>query len=191
MEIEQHPLQPFLPPNARLLMLGSFPPPRKRWSMDFFYPNRTNMMWEVFGHVFFNDASHFVNKENKSFYQQDIESLLKERGIALYDTAKAVIRLQNNASDKFLQVVEKTDVSTLLSRIPFCSNILCTGEKAATLLCETYGEQPPKIGQSIPLIINNREISVHRLPSTSRAYPLSVEDKAVHYERLFKSIGLL
>ncbi|NUF35961.1 uracil-DNA glycosylase family protein, partial [Acinetobacter oleivorans] len=25
-EIETHPLEPFLPENARLLMLGSFPP---------------------------------------------------------------------------------------------------------------------------------------------------------------------
>lgn len=25
-EIENHPLEPFLPANARLLMLGSFPP---------------------------------------------------------------------------------------------------------------------------------------------------------------------
>ena len=33
---EQHPLEPFLPAGARLLMLGSFPPQRKRWSMDFF-----------------------------------------------------------------------------------------------------------------------------------------------------------
>ena len=34
-EIETHPLQPFLPENARLLMLGSFPPPRNKWKMDF------------------------------------------------------------------------------------------------------------------------------------------------------------
>ena len=27
--IEQHPLEPFLPGNAKLLMLGSFPPPTK------------------------------------------------------------------------------------------------------------------------------------------------------------------
>ena len=37
--IEQHPLKPFIPQHARLLMLGSFPPARKRWSMDFFYPD--------------------------------------------------------------------------------------------------------------------------------------------------------
>lgn len=29
MEIERHPLEPFLPANARLLMLGSFPPQKK------------------------------------------------------------------------------------------------------------------------------------------------------------------
>jgi len=45
--IERHPLRPFLPPNARLLMLGSFPPPRKRWCMDFFYPNRTKVCFTL------------------------------------------------------------------------------------------------------------------------------------------------
>lgn len=39
MNSELHPLEPFLPANARVLMLGSFPPKRIRWSMDFFYPN--------------------------------------------------------------------------------------------------------------------------------------------------------
>ena len=50
--VEVHPLQPFLPEKARLLMLGSFPPQRKRWSMDFFYPNIQNDMWRIFGLVF-------------------------------------------------------------------------------------------------------------------------------------------
>lgn len=33
MTSELHPLEPFLPVGARLLMLGSFPPQRVRWSM--------------------------------------------------------------------------------------------------------------------------------------------------------------
>ena len=49
MESERHPLRPFLPENARLLMLGSFPPQRKRWSMEFFYPNLQNDMWRIVG----------------------------------------------------------------------------------------------------------------------------------------------
>ena len=39
---EKHPLEPFLPQNAKILMLGSFPPPKARWSMEYFYPNWIN-----------------------------------------------------------------------------------------------------------------------------------------------------
>ena len=37
MNSERHPLQPFLPAGARILMLGSFPPKRERWSMELYY----------------------------------------------------------------------------------------------------------------------------------------------------------
>ena len=47
---ERHPLEPFLPKNAKILMLGSFPPPKARWSMEFFYPNWINDMWRIFGY---------------------------------------------------------------------------------------------------------------------------------------------
>ena len=51
-QIETHPLAPFLPVNAKLLMLGSFPPPKERWKMDFYYPNYQNDMWRIFGLIF-------------------------------------------------------------------------------------------------------------------------------------------
>lgn len=41
---EIHPLEPFFPQGARLLMMGSFPPKRERWKMDFYYPNFQNDM---------------------------------------------------------------------------------------------------------------------------------------------------
>mgnify|MGYP002333336657 CR=1 FL=1 len=49
-----------MPGNAKVLMLGSFPPPERRWSMRFYYPNRTNDMWRIMGIVFFGDKNHFV-----------------------------------------------------------------------------------------------------------------------------------
>ncbi len=58
--IEKHPLAPFLPEGARILMLGSFPPKKERWSMEFFYPNWINDMWRIWGLIFFNDKEHFV-----------------------------------------------------------------------------------------------------------------------------------
>ena len=82
--MERHPLRPFLPEGARILMLGSFPPPKKRWSMDFFYPNMQNDMWRIFGLIFFADREHFVDTLHKRFDQARLESFLCEKGIALY-----------------------------------------------------------------------------------------------------------
>ena len=84
MEIEQHPLEPFLPTNAKLLMLGSFPPQRKRWSMEFYYPNWNNDMWRIVGLIFFGDKEHFVVKGKRAFSKEELIAFLQEKGIALY-----------------------------------------------------------------------------------------------------------
>ena len=188
MDIEQHPLEPFLPPNARLLMLGSFPPPRRRWSMDFYYPNRTNMMWEIFGLVFFGDSQRLVDAPAKSFRLADIKSLLSERGIALYDTASAVRRLSGNASDKDLEIVVKTDIAALLQRLPLCHDIVCTGQKSFSVLTEDYGVQVPKMGQYNEFAIAGRPMRLWRMPSSSRAYPMPLAEKAAYYSHLMQTV---
>ena len=189
--VERHPLEPFLPPNARLLMLGSFPPPRKRWSMDFFYPNRTNMMWEIFGEVFFGDSQRLVDAERRTFRLTDIKALLLERGIALYDTASAVRRLSGNASDKDLEIVEKTDIAALLRQLPQCHDIVCTGQKSFSVFAEDYGVAVPKMGTCNEFTIAGRPMRLWRMPSSSRAYPMKLEEKATYYRRLMQAVGIL
>ena len=87
MTAEVHPLEPFLPANARLLMLGSFPPARSRWSMEFYYPNLQNDMWRIVGLVFYGDKEHFLTPDRRHFDPGRIETFCRERGIALSDTA--------------------------------------------------------------------------------------------------------
>jgi len=190
-ETERHPLQPFLPPNARLLMLGSFPPPRRRWAMDFFYPNRTNQMWSIFGLVFFGDAERLVDATHKTFRLLDIQSLLLEKGIAIYDTACAVRRLSGNASDKDLEIVEKTDIPALLSQIPACHDIVCTGQKSFSALTDDYGVPVPKIGCYNEFTIADREMRLWRMPSSSRAYPMPLAEKASYYREMMTQIGII
>lgn len=190
-DIERHPLEPFLPANARLLMLGSFPPQRKRWCMDFFYPNRSNMMWEIFGLVFFGDPQRLVDAAGKTFRLADIKALLKERGIAIYDTACAVRRLSGNASDKDLEIVEKTDIPWLLSQIPHCHDIVCTGQKSFSVLTEDYGVPVPAMGTYNDFTLASRPMRLWRMPSSSRAYPMKLEEKANYYQEMMKQIGLL
>lgn len=190
-DIERHPLQPFLPPNARLLMLGSFPPPRKRWCMDFFYPNFSNQMWQVFGLVFFGDAKRLVDAEHKTFRLEDIKAMLNEHGIAIYDTACAVRRLSGNASDKDLEVVEKTDIPAMLKQIPQCHDIVCTGQKSFSVLTEDYGVPVPQMGTYHEFTIESRGMRLWRMPSSSRAYPMPLDEKASYYSRMMREIGLL
>ncbi len=203
-QTEKHPLEPFLPEGARILMLGSFPPKRERWSMDFFYPNFINDMWRITGHIFFGDKDHFIAestignqtgisssdtgcniqyaepsnhiteqhckspKEQNCIQQDDttdgksrktskkvkpnkfnkekIVSFCTAKGIALYDTACEVRRLKDNASDKFLEVVQATDLPSLLAAIPECHAIVTTGQKATDVIVETFGCTEPPVG---------------------------------------------
>jgi G:T/U-mismatch repair DNA glycosylase len=131
---ERHPLQPFLPEEARVLMLGSFPPKRERWSMEFFYPNWINDMWRVMGVIFFGNRRHFEALNEKHFDAERVATFCRQLGIALFDTACEVRRLKNNASDKFLEVVTPTDIGALLAQLPHCKAIVTTGQKATETL---------------------------------------------------------
>ena len=193
LEVETHPLKPFLPSNSKLLMLGSFPPPKERWKMDFYYPNYQNDMWRIFGVIFFNNKDYFLDLPNKNFKEQLIKDFLTDKGIAIFDTAYQVIRLKGNAADKFLQIETATDIKQLLDQMPNCHNIMTTGDKATDTLMLSMPEmtEKPQIGHSSKAIFADREITLYRMPSSSRAYPLALDKKAEAYRNLFKEIGLL
>ena len=187
MNSEKHPLQPFLPKNSKILMLGSFPPPKARWSMEFFYPNWINDMWRLMGHIFYNDRHHFELKGEKRFCKERIEAFCNEKGIALYDTACEVVRLKDNASDKFLEVVTPTDICALLEQIPHCTAIVTTGEKATDVVTATFGCEKPAVGNMTTITIDNRTLHFWRMPSSSRAYPLALEKKAEYYKTMLQT----
>ena len=169
-------------------MLGSFPPPRRRWSMDFFYPNWNNDMWRIWGIIASGDKQHFVVPGEKRFDQAGIEAFCRERGIALYDTAEEVIRLRGNASDNFLQVVRPSDVAALLDRLPVCHTVAATGQKSAEILQSLTGCAPLPVGGCVKATFAGRRLALWRMPSSSRAYPMKVEAKAETYARMWDEV---
>lgn len=191
--IETHPLPPFVPPHAVVLMLGSFPPPQSRWKMDFYYPNIQNDMWRIFGLVFFGDHRHFLGGDGKSFREAQIRGFLYEKGIAISDTAYRVRRLQGNASDKFLQIVEPVNLAALLAGLPECRAVMTTGDKATETLLSLLppDTRKPVIGSAGSTVFAGRTLQLHRLPSSSRAYPLALAKKAAAYAQFFQTLGLL
>lgn len=155
--------------------------------MDFFYPNPQNDMWRIMGCVFFGDALRFVGADRK-FRYQDIVEFCMWQGIAIFDTASAVRRLHGNASDNFLEVVEPTDIAALLSALPLCRDICCTGQKAAEVLCSVLQCAPPLVGGWAQGNVAGRAVRLWRMPSSSRAYPLPLAKKAAVYKTMMVTV---
>ena len=188
--VEHHPFEPFLPEGAQLLMLGTFPPSKKRWCMKFYYPNFINDMWRIVGICFFGDKEHFIIAGEKRFDLERIIPFLKEKGIALFDTATCVRRMKNTASDKDLEVVEPTDLDALLRQLPLCRAVVTAGQLATDLFCHHYGIDCPKVGTYVLFQFEGRDIRLYRMPSSSRAYPMKVERKAEFYQNVFNILEL-
>lgn len=187
-ELEVHPWEPFIPEGAKVLIMGTFPPQAKRWSMDFYYPNRTNDFWKICGLIFLGDKDALCLPGEKKFDVDAIRGLMTEKGIALNDTARRVRRLKGNASDKYLEIVEPVPLYDLLARMPQCRAVATTGEKAAGVIAELTGTPLPKMGE---MVTAPDGLEIWRMPSTSRAYPLPVEKKAEYYATLFRHLGIL
>ena len=159
--------------------------------MDFYYPNLNNDMWRIFGILFFDDKDYFLNETRKAFCRERIIDFLNEKGIALFDTASSIRRLQDNASDKFLEVVEATDVTALLRQLPECKAIVTTGQKATDTLRQQFNVEEPKVGDDSEFIFEGRAMRLYRMPSSSRAYPLALDKKATAYRIMYQDLQIL
>ncbi|MCM1067934.1 MAG: uracil-DNA glycosylase family protein [Muribaculaceae bacterium] len=185
LDIEVHPWEPFIPEGARILIMGTFPPGRHRWAMDFYYPNRTNDFWPMMGLIFYGDRYALYDKATRTYRLDAIKALLTEKGIALNDTGRKVRRLRGNASDKYLDIIEPAPLGELLAAMPLCHTVATTGEKAAEVVASLTGTVvPPKGG----MVCSQEGLNIWRMPSTSRAYPLPLEQKAEYYRRMFEAV---
>ena len=175
--IEIHPFEPFLPKNAKLLMLGTFPPAPKRWCMEWYYPN---------------DKLRFVDTDHKTYRLQELKDFLLDRGVAIFDTCLRIRRTKGTASDKDLEVVEQADLDGMLRSLPECKAVIAAGQLATTLFTDHYhiDARKMKMGDHLDFTFEGRTIRLYREPSSSRAYPMKVEKKAEYYDRMFQEIGL-
>lgn len=190
---EQHPLRPFLPLKSKLLMCGTFPPQRHRWSMNFYYPNFINDMWRIFGIILHGDKDYFVDIENKTFHVNKLREELSTLGLSLSDTGREVVRTAGNASDKFLDIQRHIDLDVILAEIPDCVAVATTGEKAAGVIAELTGTQIPKMGEYVECQLTDssgklRRFRHYRMPSSSRAYPMKLAEKAAIYGRMVAEV---
>ncbi|MGO2214227.1 DNA glycosylase [Psychrobacter alimentarius] len=187
------------------MMMGTFPPTADKWAMSFHYPNFYNDMWRIYGRVFFDDADYFRVGDEKRFDPERIRAFMFERGIASCPTVKQAIRETGNASDKNLTVVTRVDLDNILPQVPQVKTLFTTGGKATEVLMSLLETPPakskyPKTNQSMDYpyqwqtdeqTSSVNDLTLYRLPSTSRAYPLALDKKVAAYRAFFEKMGKL
>lgn len=141
--------------------------------------------------IFYADKDHFLATP-RTFSEAKARAFCREKGIGIGDTAQEIIRLSGNASDKFLEVVKPIEPETVLKQIPQCEAIVVTGQKAMdTLLSVLPPMKEPKVGSYTEFFFLERPFKLFRMPSSSRAYPRPLEEKAAVYRSMFEQLGML
>ncbi len=187
--IENHPFEPWLPENAHLLMLGTFRLHRSGGAFPGIILTSRMICGGSSGLSFLEDKFHFVDVEQKNYRLYAIKEFLREKGVAIYDTAQQVIRTKNTASDKDLQIVQPADLDGMLRQLPHCRAVLTAGQLATKVFSEHFGiKEKPEMGGYAEFQFEGRRLRLYRMPSSSRAYPMAVEKKAEFYRKMFDEI---
>ncbi|HBC38052.1 MAG TPA: DNA glycosylase, partial [Porphyromonadaceae bacterium] len=78
-------------------------------------------------------------------------------------------------------------------KIPDCKAFATTGEKATETLRSLFPATTPipKIGNSVTVDFLNKKYKFYRMPSSSRAYPRPLSEKAKIYRQLFTEMEIL
>jgi len=155
MNIYQHPFEPIIDQNTRVLFLGSFPSIAS-FEHSFYYAHPRNQFWPIVESIF---NITFQNNEDK-------KNFCLEHYIGLWDVIGSCIR--NNSSDTNLTECLPNDFSVLLKQYPNLHAIGFTGKKSYELFQKYFADL---------------EIEKVLLPSTSPAYAaMKMDEKKKRYE---------
>lgn len=131
MQQELHPWNWFAPENSRVLIVGTFPPTRKNWSFDFFYPNKANFFWRIMARI----AGTELQIPNGDLAVEERKDILRKLHLAVTDMGQHIVRSNNSSLDENLSIVEYMNIFQILDENPGIGKIIFTsssGKESAT-----------------------------------------------------------
>lgn len=173
--IETHPFGNFVPSNAQVLVLGSFPTHSKNWRFNSFYPGRANFFWRMLSEIYRHKFIHISGTEAA----KERLALCEKKGIAISDTIYSCRRIVATSSkDSDLEMIEKMDILKILKKHPSIHTVILTGSSGRVSAHKVFFEhlaenkiiysvkegKPPVNGH---FILKGRTIETHSLYSTS------------------------
>ena len=125
---EVHEWEPFIPPNATKLILGTFPTAkRNRGAYSFFYPNPNNRFWSTIFHVAGKKLSDYEDADPISVRKQ----ILTQLNLGIADMGFRVLRQKSSSSDSHLFPLEYKNILLLLDQCSTIQKIIITSSSGA------------------------------------------------------------
>ena len=127
--LHSHPYEPFLPPQADRLIVGTLPPPRfttgelLEGDVDFCYGSRDGLLWPVLERVF--NTSLEYDLSDHAIQQR--KSLLETRRIGIFDIVDRAERQKVDASDTGMENVRLRNLANALEELDQVKALLFTG----------------------------------------------------------------
>jgi len=155
----EHPFQPLVFKDSKILILGSFPS-IDSFEKSFYYAHPRNQFWKLLSEL----SSYPINNRDQKIW------LLKVSKVALWDMVKNCTR--DNSLDSSLEEIEVNDLAGFLEEHPSIEKIAFTGRLAERLF---------------KMHFDYLEIETLYLPSPSSAYAkMSFEQKLEKYRELLE-----
>ncbi len=158
-------LAPIAGPNARLLVLGSFPSVASLAAQQY-YAHPRNHFWPILSALWGDDLLALPYAERVA--------QVRQRGLAVWDVYAACRR--EGSLDSAIEAAQPNDLAALIARLPRLAAIAHNGGESARAM---------RITRALGL-------PVHRLPSTSPANASwSFERKLAAWREVFVGAGLV
>jgi len=119
---ETHPWKWFVPKKSKILIVGTFPPAKKRWSFPFFYPNKQNLFWPVLSTLLNHELTFFMGEEAV----EERKQLLNLLHVAITDMGFIITRKDDSSLDENIDAIEYMDIFKILNEHPSINKIIFT-----------------------------------------------------------------
>jgi G:T/U-mismatch repair DNA glycosylase len=181
--IEKHPAWEYEFPGIRVLLLGNFPPHKKRWDYEFFYPNKQNNFWKILAAI---NGTPLKEMKGEAAVRER-KAILKDLKVGVYNLAKVIRRKNDSARDTDIQILEYVDIFQVIRKHPKLRKIILAGFAASSSTTKTFlqlldqhnipHDKPSmiKAGTEFKIKIDKRIIACVILNSTSTAFPIKLE----------------
>ena len=126
-----HPYDPFVPPGATKLIIGTIPPYRfciepqalRDGDVNFYYGSRANAFWRLIEQV----TGEAFDYENTERAVEQRKAFLTRRRIGVTDVVRSCVHRDGKSDDLSLTEIEPQPIEQLLAEHPTIDTLIYTG----------------------------------------------------------------